>query len=210
MNHAVVFDVDGVLINSFKANHKFFENLFTQFGYTPPTIEEYKDLFPKSMMDVIQIVTKSTSEEEVKKIWEVGKERDGLYPYELINSPEAMEEIIERLANKFILGVVTSRIRGGVFDIPQLINIEKYFNTAVYYEDTEKHKPDPEPLLLVSRRLDMDPSDVVYIGDAKSDVDSAKAANMKMILYKDENTFGVENWTNNFAELPDLVEKLWI
>jgi phosphoglycolate phosphatase-like HAD superfamily hydrolase len=65
-------------------------------------------------------------------------------------------------------------------------------------------------LLLVSRRLDMDPSDVVYIGDAKSDVDSAKAANMKMILYKDENTFGVENWTNNFAELPDLVEKLWI
>ena len=61
-------------------------------------------------------------------------------------------------------------------------SVKTYFRTAVAYEDTTRHKPHPEPLLLAANRLKIKPSGTVYIGDAASDMEAAKAAGMKFIL----------------------------
>jgi pyrophosphatase PpaX len=43
-------------------------------------------------------------------------------------------------------------------------------------EDTERHKPDPDPLLEALRRLDATAADAVYVGDSPFDIRAAKAA----------------------------------
>ena len=43
-------------------------------------------------------------------------------------------------------------------------------------EDTERHKPQPDPLLEALRRLGADASDAAYVGDSPFDIRAAKAA----------------------------------
>jgi len=69
MIKALVFDIDGVLIDSFDANLKFFQDLLSKAGYKPPTKKEYSPIFHLSMLDVVRICTKSADEKEIKRVW---------------------------------------------------------------------------------------------------------------------------------------------
>lgn len=71
MIKAVLFDVDGVLINSLEANTKFLQDLLSKAGYRQPSQEEYKAVFHNTLKDAIRILTKSDSEAEIQKIWEM-------------------------------------------------------------------------------------------------------------------------------------------
>ena len=75
------------------------------------------------------------------------------------------------------LGIVTAKRHRTValaFDrFPQL---DEHFDVVVAYEDTERHKPDPDPVLAGIARLDADPSEAAYVGDSPFDIRSAKAA----------------------------------
>ena len=59
MIKAVIFDIDGVLLDSFEANLKFFQDLMIKFGYLPPTKEEVPPIFHLNMWDAIRSLTKS-------------------------------------------------------------------------------------------------------------------------------------------------------
>jgi pyrophosphatase PpaX len=205
MIKAVIFDVDGVLIDSFAANLKFYQDLLTAAGYVSPTKEELKNLFHMTMEGVIRVLIKSDNPQEIKRVWLMGKDRAVDYPDELLITPDNYVSVIRKLYKKYKLGIVTSRIRGYVFNLPQLSNLEKYFSDAVYFEDTEKHKPDPSPLLLSAKRLGFKQEEMIYVGDTESDIQAAQAANMKMILFSKINLPGATASTSFFGKLPDLV-----
>lgn len=208
MIKAVIFDVDGVLIDSFEANLKFHQDLLKLVGYPILSREMYSKMFHMTMLDVIRESTKLKDEKEINRIWEMGKNRVVQYPSHLITTPENYERVIEKLNNKYILAIVTSRIRGGIFKLPQLAKFENYFKTVVYYEDTQKHKPDPQPLLLAVKRLGIKPNEAVYIGDALTDIQAAKAAGMKIIIYSKDKLLEADRLTSEFDKLPNAIESL--
>jgi pyrophosphatase PpaX len=77
------------------------------------------------------------------------------------------------------LGVVTAKRRATLalaFEV--LPELRRFFEVTVGAEDTERHKPNPEPLLLAIERLDEGAADAVYVGDSPFDVQAAKAAGM--------------------------------
>ena len=74
------------------------------------------------------------------------------------------------------LGIVTAKRRKTVELAFAQIPIEHLFETVVGGDETEKHKPDPEPLLLALERMNAKPGDAAYVGDAPFDVRAAKAA----------------------------------
>ncbi len=94
---------------------------------------------------------------------------------------EAFDEVLALLprlkAEGRKLGVVTAKRHRTValaFDrFPQL---DESFDVVIAYEDTERHKPDPDPVLAGVQRLGADSSQAAYIGDSPFDVRSAKAA----------------------------------
>ena len=157
MIKAVIFDIDGVLLDSFEANLKFFQNLMTRFGYRPPTREEYLTLFHLSMWDVIKQLTGLSSEGDIRKIWEIGKSSEVEYPLALLEIPENTPSIIAAFSKKYLLGIVTNRIKESVYEAPKLAKLQKYFRVVVSYDDTAKHKPHPEPLLLAAQKLGVKP-----------------------------------------------------
>lgn len=74
------------------------------------------------------------------------------------------------------LGVVTSKsgpvARRGL----ESFGLERFFETMVTYEDTEIHKPQPEPLLEAARRMGVDICSCAYVGDSPHDMTAAVAA----------------------------------
>jgi HAD superfamily hydrolase (TIGR01549 family) len=208
MIKAVIFDIDGVLIDSFEANWKFHQELMTKAGYKPASREEYKKMFPRTMLDNIKTITKSNSEEEIQRIFQMGVKREVRYPVELLSSPKHIRDTIELLSQNYFLGIMTSRIKNSVFEPPIMKEIENYFKVEVSFEDTNNHKPNPEPLLLIIEKLNLNPEEIVYIGDAETDFQAARSAGIKFILFPKSNIKGVDISTNIFSELPDLIKKL--
>ena len=207
MIKAVIFDIDGVLVDTLKANLKFFQDLMRHAGYKPPTYEEYKGLYPKHLKDVVRILTKSDSEEEIMRVWNMGASRVVNFPNELITSPPGVLETVEELSKKYKLGIVTNRIRAGVYSIPQLAALEKYIQVSVAFEDVKKTKPDPEPLLLAARKLGIRSEECVYIGDALTDVQAGKAAGTKVVTYP-KILEKADAFFSSFAQLPSVLDRL--
>lgn len=205
MIKAIIFDIDGVLLDSFEANLKFFQDLMNNTGYRPPTREEFPAIFHLSMMDAIKTLTKSNSEEEIKRIWEMGRSREVGYDLGLLAMPEGAEKVVEVLSKNYQLGIVTSRIKESVYESPKLAKLKKYFKVTVSYEDTTNHKPHPEPLLLAAQKLGVESEECIYIGDVENDIKAARTAGMKVIIYSKNNFPQADICTTSFIELPELI-----
>ncbi len=208
MIKAILFDIDGVLIDSFNANLKFCQDLFSKAGYEPLTREMYSGMYHLTLTEVIKQVTKSRSEIEIQRIWKMGSKRIVPYPLHLLKLHTGVIETLKKLHKKYPLGIVTSRIKNGVFEFSKLAALQQYFSTVIAYEDTVNHKPHPEPLTFAAHQLNVKPQDAVYIGDMESDIQAAKAAKMKVIICSKTPVGNPDGYVSSFKELPNIIKTL--
>jgi pyrophosphatase PpaX len=90
--------------------------------------------------------------------------------------------LLERLrAEGRRLGVVTAKRRATVRLAFDVCPIGGYFDVVVGSDDTERHKPHPDPILAALERLGASPEEAAYVGDAPFDVQAAKAAGVYAI-----------------------------
>jgi pyrophosphatase PpaX len=93
-----------------------------------------------------------------------------------------MEDVLTRLkGDGRTLGIVTAKSRSAVALAFERLPIEQFFDVVVTGDDTDRHKPDPDPILLALERLDAQGRDAVYVGDSPFDVRAAKAAGVHAI-----------------------------
>jgi pyrophosphatase PpaX len=90
-----------------------------------------------------------------------------------------MEDVLVRLHEEGrTLGIVTAK-RGATVELAfAQVPLGHLFQTIVGGDETQRHKPDPAPLLLAAERLHADPAETAYVGDSPFDVRAAKAAGM--------------------------------
>ena len=75
------------------------------------------------------------------------------------------------------LGIVTAkRHRTVSLALDRFPALADAFDVVIAHEDTERHKPDPDPVLLAVERLGGEPNEAVYVGDSPFDIGAAKAA----------------------------------
>ena len=90
---------------------------------------------------------------------------------------EGVDGILARLSREGRkLGVVTSKRRKTVDLAFRVLPIERYFGAIVASDEVERHKPDPEPVLLALERLGSRPEEAAFVGDSPFDVGAGKAA----------------------------------
>jgi pyrophosphatase PpaX len=79
------------------------------------------------------------------------------------------------------LGIVTAKRRATVELAFATVPLGHLFETIVGGDETERHKPDPQPLLLALERLEACAGEAAYVGDSPFDVRAAKAAGVHAV-----------------------------
>ncbi len=102
--------------------------------------------------------------------------------HEELEACAGMEDVLLRLHEEGRrLGVVTAKRRATVELAFARVPLAHLFEVVVGGDETERHKPDPEPLLLAAKRMYVDPAETAYVGDSPFDIRAAKAAGMHAI-----------------------------
>ena len=98
--------------------------------------------------------------------------------------PGVAEELEKLHSQGKKMGIVTSRRRFSIERILESTDTAKYFHTVVTPEDTDLHKPHPEPTLLALLRLKSNKTSTLFTGDAEFDILSGKDAGVDTAFVK--------------------------
>jgi pyrophosphatase PpaX len=117
------------------------------------------------------------SEERAEELFRVYREWNHRHTAELIREYPGMSELLASLRESGRpLGVVTSKARS-VADLAfAVLPMRDYFDVIVTADDTDRHKPDPEPVLHALSALGASPAEAVMVGDAPFDLQAGAAA----------------------------------
>ncbi len=205
MLRAILFDVDGVLLDSSAANAAFYRELYTQAGGTG-SIEELLKVNHLAMADMLHRFFPEKSHEEIRELVKLGDTIDA--GYELLSLAPGADTIIPNLARDHKLALVTNRTREGIEELWTLSGLQKYFSASAAYGDTERHKPDAEPVRFALSRLGVEPNKAVFIGDAQTDLQAGQAAGVPVIIIGPEHWPGALQTVPSFTDLPAALRSL--
>lgn len=209
MIKGILFDIDGVLLDSKTANTLFYQDLIEKAGYKRPAEETVFKYFNLTIVDTVKALVPGVSDEEVKRIRKIAYD-ENLYPSELAKVPEDAVGVLRQLSKKYKIGIVTGRAKGGVDLFFEVFGERDLFSEVIHYEMYFKPKPDPEPILMAAEKLGLKPSEILYVGDSLTDLVAASAAGTHFVDYS-TNKIPVEgspNHINSLSQLPELLKKL--
>ena len=178
---AIIYDIDGTLMDTYDRN-------------MVPLRQIIKEELGEEWTDAQ--VRKFYAQPGLKTIRDLGiQDVEGVYArwvryvnaYGRDAEPfEGIPEVLERFREANILqAVVSSKMRKQYGIDMGSRGMDKYMAAAVLAEDTQKHKPDPEPLLICLAKLGVETKDAIYIGDTASDSLAARNAGVD---------FGLAGW----------------
>jgi pyrophosphatase PpaX len=100
----------------------------------------------------------------------------------LIRPYDGVREALEGLRSRGLtLGVVTSKVEWAARECYEYYGLGEFLSIQVFHDDTDRHKPDPQPLLLAASKGGLSPGRCVYVGDSIHDMAAGKAAGMRTI-----------------------------
>ena len=198
MLRAVLFDWDGTLADTAEASFRCYVRMFTELGI-PFDRETYARTYSPNwyhtfrMLDLPQ---ERWAHADARWLAHFAEER-----IDLIDG--ARELLRDLRARGMATGIVTSGSRERVMRELELHAIE--LDACICGSDVKEKKPHPEGLLLCLDRLQMEPHEVVYVGDSPEDVAMARAAGVYAIAVPG----GYPNRDALLASRPDaMVESL--
>ena len=102
--------------------------------------------------------------------------------HETLEGFEGIDSTLEVLrARGHRLGIVTAKRRATVDLAFARLPLAHLFETVVGGDETERHKPHPDPLLLGLERLGAEPSEAAYVGDSPYDMRAARAGGLHAV-----------------------------
>jgi pyrophosphatase PpaX len=152
--------------------------------------------------------------EHADRLMEVYREHNARVHDELIRPFKGTREALDALrAEGRRLAVVTSKRNGPAQRGLACFGLEDCFELVIGSDDTAKHKPDPEPLLLAAERLGVAADSCVYVGDSPFDMQAARAAGITAVaalwgmFSRDELiTAGAQYEATGFSDLVTVLQ----
>ncbi len=198
---AVIFDMDGVLVDS-EPLHVSIETAMIKELNIPLKKELYSKFAGTTSMSLWKTLIEEFHLDKNPK--ELSAESDRRFVDELLNTEqiqlfEGAREVLINLNKKGIpIALASSSSRMVVDAVIDRFNIRQYFNAVITGSDIQNSKPHPEIFLLAAKKLKVAPSDCIVIEDSPNGVKAAQLAGINCIGFaseKNQHDISCATWT---------------
>lgn len=174
MTKAVLFDMDGVLIDSFEAWFSVFNSALRYFGFKEISKEEFtKNCWA---IDSKIVVPNYFPSKSITTIIDYYFQHFFDFTNKIKVLPDS-KTILKELKNMGIkTAIVTNTYRKQTVNMLKRISLFDLVNTVVCADDVKAGKPEPDMLLKACENLKVKKEDVVFVGDTKLDMLAGKKA----------------------------------
>lgn len=179
---AVVFDMDGTLVNSTASDYLAWKKLFADYGQPFVRFSEYLPLLGIRSREVIQTYLHLNGE-----ALEQALQRRLQYFTEIVASegvqpmPHAVSFLQSLKATGVKTALATSSRKEKMALVMQVTGLLPYFDVVVTGEEVSRGKPFPDIFLRAAERLQLSPQECLVIEDAPAGVQAAKNAMMTCV-----------------------------
>lgn len=186
---AVVFDLDGTIINTLATYIEAFKQGTQQFGIIEPVAEDKITVLLDSGLrlgDILLELYPSVFEEKEKRETCIEEIRN-IYlrlETEMVVPTAGAEQTLETLKNQdFKIGIFTSRVTTGERKWRELnrLGLSSLVDFMVTAAESQP-KPNPEGLIKCIRELGVSPGECLYVGDSSADIIAGRRAGAKTVL----------------------------
>jgi pyrophosphatase PpaX len=179
MIKAVIFDLDGTLIDTNDLILETFHNVLKECLGQFPTEDELNHVYGKTLDEQMAFFSVERSQELVNAY----KSYYRTHMDTQINLFEGVKSLLDELAAKGIkMAAVTNKGSRGVHHAFDKFDLGKYFAASITADDVLRGKPDPEGIFTILNQLGVDAEDALFVGDSASDIIAAKDAGVKSVL----------------------------
>ncbi len=185
MIKAILFDLDGVLIETEQETFKFYQDYLKEKGINlkdsdfkykagRKSVDFWNDVLTYEQIEVI----------DTKKLTELKRDLFNTNPEKYVKKVAGGKELLSNLKKQgFKLALTTQNEKRMADTSMDWLGIRNLFDVILSLQDITKKKPDPEIYLLTADKLNLNPSECIVIEDSKDGVNSAKNANMICIAF---------------------------
>jgi len=209
MLKAIIFDLDGTLVDSLPYHHEswriFFKNNNLEEHDFSEVLKEYKGGGTLELMT--SVFGDMYTKDELKKMTD-DKEiifrdiyKSKIYPIEgLIKFLDNLKE------NNILLSIGSNAIRKNVLMTIEELGITGYFSSIICGDEVSKGKPDPEMYLKTLSNLKMDKNECIIFEDSIEGVTAAKNAGIKSIGVTSSQSSEILKSVGAFKTINDYTE----
>lgn len=193
---AIIFDMDGVLIEAKEWHYESLNRALGLFGYEISRYDHLSryDGLP-TMRKLKMLSTEHSRPQELHRLINALKQK---YTMEIIHTrckPTFEHEYalsnLKRLGYK--LGVASNSVRFSVEMMMKYSCLDQYLDVLLSNEDVSQPKPDPEIYLKAMAALDMSPEQCMIVEDNENGIAAARASGAKVMVVKDTRDVNLAN-----------------
>jgi pyrophosphatase PpaX len=175
---AVLFDLDGTLLDTFDFIYGAFEFAFDEHGVVPLSRESISHLMGGPLEEVYRAMAPGYDAillaESHRKF-----QSDNLNLVKLFPSTIEVLEALKQSGRK--IAAITTRSNVTSIRSLEITGVVKYFDIIISAEDVENHKPHPEPLFKALDFLNIETPEAMMVGDTAADIMAGKNAGTKTV-----------------------------
>ncbi|MDR2050723.1 MAG: HAD family hydrolase [Deltaproteobacteria bacterium] len=193
----LIFDCDGVLLNSRMANVAFYNELRHMALLPPLSPEEEEFVHMATYAQALERIFMGMDSSRVAVL--VEKLEGHFNYYDLLKVEDGLIPMLSWLHGfNFHMGICTNRV-SPLEDFLSLFDLEKYFS-PLQTASNSRPKPSPDGLLKVLKKWRLQPGEVAYIGDSRVDEAAATAAGVPFWSFRNQDLSASLHF-DDFSEL---------
>lgn len=179
---AVIFDMDGVIVDSEPWHEHAFREIFHELGYGETHGMDFRAYIGRSDRALWQdFIGKHNPPHPIEEL--LAAKQNRLISILRREQPifEGLPDLVERLAARYPLAVASGSNHPVIDEVLAMRGLRRFFPVVVSTQDVGKSKPAPDVFLEAARRLGVRPAACCVIEDSAAGVAAARAAGMEVI-----------------------------
>ena len=169
----VIFDCDGVLIDSKQANVRFYNLILAELGFAEMSPEDEEYVHSQTVTESIRYLV---PEQDLERAIQAAKNISYKSVLPWIQLRQGLVSALERLRDRGVPCAINTNRTGTMGLILDTFGIRSYFSPVVTASTVRHPKPHPESLYYILSTWGMAPDQVIFIGDTEVDCRAAHAA----------------------------------